>query len=145
MNKSKFLILIIVGLLISNGIMFFMMFRDQNRKDGPKNTIIDKLHFDKEQIEDYEVYVQQHRKAINKNEVSMNTLRSKLYEQLKYQQDSSKTDSLISLISKQQFIAEHINYNHFLEIKKLCKPNQKGDFDELTTEIAKLFSLKERK
>lgn len=145
MNKSKFLILIIVGLLISNGIMFFMMFRDHNRKDGPKNTIIDKLHFDKEQIEDYEVYVQQHRKAINKNEVSMNTLRSKLYEQLKYQQDSSKTDSLISLISKQQFIAEHINYNHFLEIKKLCKPNQKRDFDELTTEIAKLFSLKERK
>lgn len=144
MNKSKFLKLIILGLLITNGIVVFMHFNGA-KKDGPKNIIIEKLHFDKEQIINYESYIQQHRKAINDNEIKMNKLRSELYQQLKYQQDTAKVDSIISIIAKQQMIAEHINYNHFLEIKKLCKPSQKEDFDNLTKEIANLFSPKERK
>ena len=140
MSKSKFLKLIILGLLISNAIVVFMLINGRDKKNGPKNIIIEKLHFDKEQIKNYESYIQQHRKAINENEI-----RSELYQQLKHQQDTSKVDSIISIIANQQIIAENINYNHFLEIKKLCKPSQKEDFDELTTKIAKLFSLKERK
>jgi len=145
MSKAKFFKLIILGLLISNAIVVFMLINGRDKKNGPKNIIIEKLHFDKEQIKNYESYIQQHRKAINENEITMNKLRSELYQQLKHQQDTSKVDSIISIIANQQIIAENINYNHFLEIKKLCKPSQKEDFDELTTEIAKLFSLKERK
>ena len=145
MSKSKFFKLIILGLLISNAIVVFMLINGRDKKNEPKNIIIEKLHFDKEQIKNYESYIQQHRKAINENEMTMNKLRSELYEQLKHQQDTSKVDSIFSIIANQQIIAENINYNHFLEIKKLCKPSQKEDFDELTTEIAKLFSLKERK
>lgn len=145
MNKSKFLKFIILGLLISNGILAFMLIKGRNKKDGPKNIIIEKLHLDKEQIKNYELYIAQHRKAINENEKSMNKLRSELYLQLKHSQDTAKVDSLILIISNQQTIAELINYNHFLEIKKLCKPSQKEAFDELTTEIANLFSSKERK
>ena len=145
MNKSKFLKFIILGLLISNAIVIFMLINGRDKKNGPKNIIIEKLHFDKEQIKNYESYIQHHRKAINENEIIMNKLRSELYQQLKHQQDTAKVDSLISIIANQQTVAEHINYNHFLEIKKLCKPSQKANFDELTTEIANLFSLKERK
>jgi uncharacterized protein (UPF0210 family) len=145
MSKSKFLNFIIFGLLISNGILAFMLINGRHKKDAPKNIIIEKLHLDKEQIKNYELYIAQHRKAINENEIIINKLRSELYQQLKHQQDTSKVDSIISIIANQQTIAEHINYNHFLEIKKLCKPNQKEDFDELTTEIANLFILKERK
>ncbi len=145
MNKSKFLKFIILGLLISNGILVIMVINGRDKKGGPKNIIIEKLHFDKEQIKNYESYIAQHRKAINENEKILNKLRSELYQQLKDRQDTSNIDSIISIIANQQIIAEHINYNHFLEIKKLCKPSQKEDFDELTTEIAKLFSLKERK
>lgn len=145
MNKSKFLKFIILGLLISNGILIFIHFNGRNKKDGPKNIIIEKLHFNKEQIKHYESYIQQHRKAINENEMTMNELRSGLYQQLKHQQDTAKVDSIISIIANKQIIAEHINYNHFLEIKKMCNPNQKDDFDKLTTEIANLFSSKERK
>ena len=119
MSKSKFFKLIILGLLISNAIVVFMLINGRDKKNGSKNIIIEKLH--------------------------LNKLRSELYQQLKHQQDTSKVDSIISIIANQQIIAENINYNHFLEIKKLCKPSQKEDFDELTTKIAKLFSLKERK
>ncbi len=145
MNKYKFLILVIIGLLLSNGVLFFMLIKSHQRKGGPKNIIIDKFHFDKEQIKNYEVYIQQHRKATNNNEETMNKLRSNLFKQLKYEQDTAKVDSLILIIAKQQYIAEKINYNHFLEIKRLCKPSQQKDFDELTNEIAHLFSPKRRK
>jgi hypothetical protein len=145
MNKFKFLKLIIIGLLVSNGILLFMLTKGHVRKGGPKTIIIEKLHFDKEQIKNYETYIQQHRKAIDNNEAALNKLRSTLFEQLKYQQDTIKIDSLISIIAKQQTLAERINYNHFLEIKRLCKPSQQKYFDELTIEIANLFSSKERK
>jgi superoxide dismutase len=145
MNKFKFLSLIIIGLLLSNGILVYVLIKEHSKKDGPKTIIIEKLHFDQEQIKNYENYIQQHRKAIDVNEATINELRSNLFEQLKYQQDSTKIDSLISKIAMQQNLAEKINYNHFLEIKRLCKPSQKKDFEELTLEIANLFSSKERK
>ena len=122
-----------------------MLIKEHTRRDGPKTIIIEKLHFDKEQIKNYETYIQKHRKDINNNEAVINKLRSELFEQLKYQQDTTKIDSLISKIAKQQNLAEKINYNHFLEIKRLCKPSQQKYFNELTTEIANLFSSKERK
>jgi protein CpxP len=145
MNKYKFLTIIVIVLLIINGILFFILVKNHKRKGGPKNIIIEKLHFDKKQIKKYEVFIQQHRNAINENENSMNKLRSKLYEELKNADNSIKIDSLITIIGKQQMDAEYINYKHFLEIKKLCKPNQKKDFDELIKEIANLFSSKGRK
>ncbi|MCX6188426.1 MAG: hypothetical protein NTW54_02250 [Bacteroidetes bacterium] len=145
MNKSKFLTVVVIALLISNGILFFMLAKEYLGKDGPRNIIIEKLHFDKMQVENYEGYIQQHRKAINDNEDAMNKLRSNLFEQLKYQQDSAKIEVLISFIAKQQCVAEKINYNHFLLIKNLCKPAQIKDFDDLTKDIASLFSSKERK
>ena len=145
MNKSKFLILIIIGLLISNGILLFMFINGPKMHKGPKEVIIDKLHFDKEQIKIYEGYIQKHRHSINDNEDRMNELRSKLYENLSSQQDTHKIDSLLSKIASQQYIAEKINYNHFLAIKRLCKPSQQNDFNELTKEITNLFSNMERK
>jgi protein CpxP len=145
MSKSKFFKLIILGLLISNAIVVFMLINGRDKKNGHKNLIIKKLHFDKEQIKNYEVYIQKHRKDINDNETVMNTLRSNLYKELNNSNNITKIDSLIAIIGKQQTIAEQINYNHFLELKKLCKPNQTKGFEKLTTEIANLFSPKERK
>ncbi len=145
MNKSKFFIIIIIILSLSNGVLFFVLIKGHLGKGVPKNIIIDRLHFDKEQINNYEVSIQHHRKAIDDNEAILNKLRSNLFEQLKYPQDTVKIDSLITVISKQQAVAEYINYNHFIEIKNLCKQTQKKDFDELTTEITNLFSPKKRK
>jgi hypothetical protein len=145
MNKSRFLTTIIIGLLVSNGILLFMFFNGPKSNKEPKSIIIDKLNFDKEQIKQYDVYIVQHRKAINENETAIKILRSNLYTQLKYKLDTTKIDSLIGFIARQQGAVEHINYKHFIEIKNLCKPSQEKDFNELTNEIVSLFSSKERK
>jgi len=122
-----------------------MFFNGPKINKEPKSIIIDKLNFDKEQIKQYDLYIQQHRKAIKENETAIKKLRSNLYTQLKYKLDTTKIDCLIGFISKQQGVAEHINYKHFIEIKNLCKPSQQKDFNELTNEIVSLFSSKERK
>ena len=140
MNKSKFLTLLIVGLLISNGILLFMFINRPKMHSEPKFIIIDNLHFDKEQILKYELCIQKHRNAINENEAKMNNLRKDLYEQLKFQYDTILVDSLVSKIANQQYLSEQITYNHFLEIKNLCKTSQLKDFDKLTNKISNLFS-----
>lgn len=145
MIKSKFLTAIIIGLLISNGFLLYMFFNGPKINKEPKTIIIDKLNFDKEQIKQYEIYIQQHHKAIKENETTIKILRRNLFTQLKYKQDTAKTDSFIGFIAKQQGVVEHINYKHFIEIKNLCKPSQEKDFNELTNEIVSFFSPKERK
>jgi hypothetical protein len=145
MNKSRFLSIIIIGLLISNGILLFMFFNGPKINKDRKSIIIDKLHFDKEQIKQYDIYIQQHRKAINENETTIKILRRNLFTHLRYKQETAKIDSLIGFIAKQQEVDEHINYKHFIEIKNLCKPSQEKDFNELTNEIVSLFSPNERK
>lgn len=145
MIKSKFLTAIIIGLLISNGILLFLFFNGPKINKEPKTIIIDKLNFDKEQIKQYEIYIQQHRKAIKENETAIKILRNNLFTHLKHKQEKAKIDSLIGFIAKQQGVVEHINYKHFIEIKNLCKPLQEKDFNELTNEIVSFFSPKERK
>ncbi len=143
MNKSKFLLLIIVVLLLINVVLVFQYFNRHKR--DPKTFIIEKLHFDKEQQEKYEVYVQKHRKDVNENEAILNRQKSALYATLQKEMDSALVDSFLTVIVAQQYVAEQINYQHFLEIKNLCKPEQQADFNELTHEITHLFSRRERK
>jgi hypothetical protein len=56
-----------------------MFFNGPKINKEPKSIIIDKLNFDKEQIKQYDVYILQHRKAINENETTLKILRSNLY------------------------------------------------------------------
>lgn len=146
MNKNTFLILIIIGLVISHGIVLYMYIHDHNiRQEGPKDYIIHKLHFDEAQIEQYEIYIQLHRKAIHTNEQIMDSLRTQLFSQLNKEQNALLIDSLMIKISQQQYQAEKINYSHFMEIKKICQASQIKDFEAFTHEILALFTNKERK
>lgn len=143
MNKSKFLLLIIVVLLIINAVLVFQFF-NKNKKD-PKTFIIEKLHFDKAQQKKYEGYVQKHRKDVKENEAILNKQKSALYATLQKEMDTALVDSFLTAIVAQQYVAEQINYQHFLEIKSLCKPEQQADYNELTQDILHLFSRRKRK
>ena len=146
MNKSTFYIYVIIALLASHVVLFFLLIKEHKRHEGPKEIIREKLQFDDKQNTQYEDYIDAHRRSINQNELIMNELRVELFIQLKHSsQDWSKIDSIIALIGKRQMIIERINYDHFLNIKKICKPEQKSNFDDFTSEIVQLFASKERK
>ncbi len=144
-NKTRLFIVLIIVLLISNSVLLFLVMNSPDRGNRPKEQIINELHFDDVQIKQYEVYIKKHRSAIREQNNIMNSLRKKLYLQLNENQNPKIIDSIIILIAEHQYSIEEINYNHFLEIKRLCKPSQIIYFESLSSNIADLFSVHKRK
>jgi len=145
MNKEKFYKWTIVGLVVSNLFLaVFLFFRSLPPKrfapDAPKRIIIERLHFDKNQIAQYESLIQEHRKQIRTKDEEIRKLKNELYSLLPVENNSSKKDSLITLMAEKQKDVEYIHYNHFVDIKKLCKPNQMADYNLLVKEINDIFN-----
>ncbi len=146
MNKNKLLIFLIAGLLLSNILLVVFMMKGRGHADGPNNhpmprkIIIERLHFDENQIKQYDELIQQHRKNITEREKSLMDLKNNLYSTLKAEENKTVTDSLINSISKIQKEIEYVHYAHFGDIKTLCKPEQIKDYNELVNELARMFS-----
>ena len=143
MTKSKFYIIIIVGLLISNILLIWTLIGKKpphppfRNPEGPKNIIIERLNFSEEQIDEYEDLILDHRAKIHDFERDLVNLKQELYSELN--QDDFTPDSLLAEISKIQSNIEQAHFDHFVEIKKLCSEEQQIKFDDLSKELARLF------
>jgi periplasmic protein CpxP/Spy len=142
MNKNRFYQIVIVALLMLNIVFLFLHFNRPDTPMGPQKIIIEKLHFDKSQIAQYEALILGHRELIVENEDKINEGKNSLYQQLNVQMDSLKVDSLSKNIADLQKKAEMINFKHFQDIKKICKPEQLPDFEKLVGELTILFAKK---
>lgn len=142
MNKLRIVSLIAIILFIMNVVLLgFIKLRKGPRHDGPRNAIIERLHFDKEQVTQYDTLIAHHRSAIRSAEQEIRQLKNQLYAQLVTDNEISvNKDSLIAKMVNVQTRIEYTHFAHFLEIKKCCMPEQMPYFEELTKEIAKLFS-----
>ncbi len=148
MNKVKLLTWLCCGLLLINlGLVWFIFSHKPNggRHDKPKDTVIKKLGFDAQQIVAYEKFIDWHRSEIRRSEGNIVEIKNKLYSTLSNDSAQNQKDSLITEIGKLQTAIENIHYKHFQDIKQICKPNQIKAFEELTSEIALLFSKKHPK
>lgn len=142
MKKIKIISIIAIFLLAINifWILFFISHKPlHGRGNDPKKVIIEKLHLDELQTKEYEKLIDGHRESIRNSEKHIMELKNQLYKTLKERANVSMTDSLMTEIGKAQIEIEHINYNHFQDIKQLCKPEQLNYFNELCNDIAKLF------
>ncbi len=111
---------------------------------GPKNIIIDRLHFDKEQTAQYEQLIEQHQSAIRTLNDSIKIAKNNLYQSLTDENTAGK-DSLIAKLSLLQRKIELTHYDHFASIRTLCKPDQLEAFNNLTKELARFFGHKKKK
>jgi periplasmic protein CpxP/Spy len=154
MSKIKLLSIAVIGLLAINiAIVGFLLLRkppmqpqempQAEQKGGPKQIIINKLHFSKEQVVAYEAIIVEHREAVKGLKDSINDTKNNLYQSLKTETFVGK-DSLIDLLSNLQKRIESVHYEHFTQIKKLCKPEQMGDFNKLTNELAIYFTTEKK-
>lgn len=158
MNRTKLLTIAVIGLLLINlGTLGVMMMHKPPRpphgempppptdgnEGGPRQIIIDRLHFDGNQQKQYEVFISEHRKKTDDLHNASKELHNQLYIMLKSESiDKTKSDSLIEEIAGNQKAIENLNFNHFQEIKSICKPEQLEDFNELAGELAMLFGPK---
>jgi hypothetical protein len=143
MKSNRFLIIICLILLIGNISLGVMLFGRRpghdHRPEGPKKYIIEKLHLDQAQQEKYETLITAHRAAISDAQDEIMKTKNKLYALLN-QNDNTAKDLLVSQIALLQNKIENIHYDHFADIRALCRPDQLDEFNELSTGIAALFA-----
>jgi protein CpxP len=148
MNKKYFYILIILGLLFSNLMLIgFMSFQKKERPHPlqPKNIIVDKLNFDSEQIASYELLITDHLSKTLKKDREIMKLKRELYQQLRFDNNASVVDSITSQVSNIQKQIEQLHYDHFKDIKLICKPDQQELYSQLINEISHIFFKKRLK
>ena len=156
MSKIKLLTIAVVGLLLINiSVVAFLFFRKAPlppmptpgrpgiEQTGPKNIIVEKLHFDKGQVALYEVLIEQHQGKIRPLNDSISLAKKELYATLNSENFAGK-DALIARLGLLQRQVELTHYEHFTGIKAICKPEQKEYFDELTKELAMFFTQGKR-
>ena len=146
MNRRSLNILLISTLLLSNLLLVaFIVFRRPPHPPMLREIIVRKLNFDKEQISKYDIFIKAHQEGIRANEKKMLDLKTELYSSLSKKENETFADSLSLAIGKIQTKTEKIHFQHFIEIKKLCKAEQLPAFEALTVELAKMFSRPQMK
>jgi len=142
MNRNYFILFVISALLISNLILVYNLVQKpkMNEKINPRNIIIETLKFDENQLAKYDQLIVVHKKQIRERNDQINALKNTLYEMLPDDTISeTKVDSITSEIGSIQRNIENIHFNHFMDIKRLCKPSQHGAFIKLSSELQKIF------
>jgi protein CpxP len=133
--------LVLILILINIGLLSFI-FQSNNQHPHPKrnrNLIIEKLKLSDSQITKYDSLIKIHRNGINPAQHQLMDLKNTLYSNLKSEMNAEVNDSIILEINKIQNNIEHIHMNHFVGIKFICTAQQQTLYNELTTDLAKLF------
>ncbi|MBU2060334.1 MAG: hypothetical protein KKH44_00595 [Bacteroidetes bacterium] len=140
MNKIKVLTFSIIALVILNlGIMvFFMVIKPREFKNGSRLLIIEKLHFDDLQKKQFRVLIEQHVKKIKRYESTILSTKEVLYLQLSQSNiDLKAKDSLINVLGNMQKKVETARFEHFKTIESICNtPQQKEAFKNLILDLA---------
>jgi protein CpxP len=144
MNKIKLLSIVALLLFISNVVLVFFLVQKPKPHEGPKNIIIQKLNFDVQQVSAYEKLIIQHRKAIRQKEQQIRRIKRRLYTSLNQNREFPRKTRMIERLGQKQIEIETIHYEHFKDIKKICKPEQIARFNALTKELTRLFDHKPR-
>ena len=111
----------------------------QGQGAGPRNEIIDRLHFDAAQVMQYDSLIVKHRKLVGQKEKKIQGLRTSLFMGVSDGIDSKLKDSWVRQIGVLHAEIQRIHYGHFLDIQKICKPEQIADFERLTKDLSKMF------
>lgn len=106
---------------------------------GPRNEIVDRLHFDATQVTQYDSLIAIHRKSVGEKESEIQALRTALFVGVADGISEGRKDSLVSQIGVLQAEIQRIHFAHFLDIQRICKPSQQSDFALLTKDLAKMF------
>ena len=137
MNKQKFYIIIIGVLILINLTLMWLFFNQNNssKKCGPRDMIIEALHFDDEQIREYDLLIKDHRILMRKGKSELYNFRKSYF--------LTDSDSALSLLSNSYSNLENINKNHINEIMEICNSSQKEDFRIVIKENA-LFNERKK-
>jgi uncharacterized membrane protein YhiD involved in acid resistance len=141
MNKSKLITLFAILMVALNLILVFFLWNKKPhhpKNEGPKQVIIERLDFDENQIQAYELLIDVHKLKVQELNSEIGELKQLLFQTLITKDQASKDAVMLVLESKKREI-EELNYVHFQELKSLCSLEQEDAFVLLVDDLGKLF------
>jgi protein CpxP len=143
MSKKKLTFISIITLVVINmGVLsFLVLVKPPLKRPMPREVIIEKLNLDELQTTAYDKLIKQHRNAISEKQKGIQQAKNELYSILTTDNVADK-HVLMKKLALLQKDVEEINFQHFVALKNICKPEQMNNFTELSQDLAKLFSPK---
>jgi Spy/CpxP family protein refolding chaperone len=146
MNKTKFLTILVLLLLVLNGVtLFFLM----GKRDGTKTRsggggrpyseyLTKQLNLDTLQVAQLKDLRDKHKQELGELWKEDKQLQEAKFVLLKEgSTDSLKLDSILTLIGANKKKFELAFHNHFLQIRALCRPEQVELFNKTLDEMKK--------
>lgn len=145
MNKSKFLTIAIVLLLLLNATTLYFLFAKKNYKRSShggtghySEFIIKQLKFDTVQIAQLKQLRDQHKPELDELRKQDKLLQDARFTLLKKGvTDSLKIDSVLNLLAANKKQFEMAFHKHFMEVRALCRPDQLELFNKTIDEMMK--------
>jgi hypothetical protein len=148
-NRNRYLLLAIVLLVILNVGTLFMLFfgRPGERQRGRGNVqdrgqtriaqlLKDELGFDREQIEQYLVLKKRHQERMRVLDSTMRAAKNRMFDDvLRDDPAPVLSDSLLVLTQRTQDEIERLTFQHLLDVKKLCTPEQRKKLHAIIHEM----------
>ena len=144
MEKTKFLTIAVIALLVLNGalIVFLWMGHRRLNPPPPKNGrppaaafLIKNLDFDENQTTLYDGLRKAHRAA---KDSLQNTLRRS--REIYFKGIPTDDTSKLAEIGEIQKESDRITFVHFQKVRALCRPDQQTKFDEVIGEVLKMMA-----
>jgi Spy/CpxP family protein refolding chaperone len=136
MKTQTILVTFIILLIILNSITIFLLLKKEKRGRFPHRPdpafMTRKLGFDEAQQQRFETMRQQHferRDQLRNEDIRLHKEMGNMIKQ--GIADSTKIDSVLSLIAGNRKNFERNFYYHFLEIHSMLKPEQQQSFNDL--------------
>lgn len=151
MRRTKFLSVVIVALLVINAGTLVYLFLGQNkthkrhphgmRKGTPADYIIDKLQLDSKQQIAFMKLQKEHRKKMRAIHEQLEETRNRFFDGLKTSAvDSVESKKLQVEIGNLMGQIHGTTFEHFTQVRQLCKPEQQELFDEFIQDILRALA-----
>jgi periplasmic protein CpxP/Spy len=109
--------------------------RMQREEGGPGHFLIQKLKFNAAQETAFDKLRKAHHDSIEILQAEGKKLRKSFFDGLITNANDSTTLLMADKIAANQKQIEMLTYHHFVEVKKLCTPEQIGVFNDIIQEV----------
>lgn len=148
-TQKRYLIIVIVVLVILNlGTLLILWMGKPSRpkgKGGPSSPkqeqarleqLLNKeLGFDENQVQQYLKLRHDHQVQSRMLTERIRELKKQMFDEVFKEKPQQLSDSLLNLVQAKQAEIEQVTFQHFLDLKKLCKPEQQDKLKLLMHEV----------
>jgi periplasmic protein CpxP/Spy len=136
--KAFAIVLLALNLILIAFLLFKPLadhHRMQREEGGPGHFLVQKLKFSPAQETAFDKLRMAHHDSIEILQAEGKKLRKSFFDGLITNANDSTTLMMAEQIAVNQKNIELLTYNHFVEVKKLCTPEQTGVFNNIIQEV----------